>query len=243
MIEDFISGKRKIAVVGLGYVGLPLCLSFGKIFKHVIGFDREAARISELRSGYDRTLEVSSEELNNTSIDFTLDPERLREANVIIVAVPTPVNSHKIPDLACLQAASETVGGNMSRGATVVYESTVYPGVTEEFCGPILESASGMKSGIGLKLGYSQERINPGDKAHSIENIVKIVSGQDNETADLLSAIYGKVTKAGIHKAPNIKTAEAAKVIENIQRDLKRRLKGQSGINFFSETRVPCLRS
>src|SRR5208283_4908768 len=232
MIEDFISGKRKVAVVGLGYVGLPLCMSFGKIFKHVIGFDTEAARIRELKSGYDRTLEVLSEELNKTSIDFTLDPERLREADVIIVAVPTPVNSHKIPDLACLKAASETVGGKMSRGATVVYESTVYPGVTEDFCGPILEAASGLKSGTGFKLGYSPERINPGDKAHSIENIIKIVSGQDDETAELLAAIYGKVTKAGIHKAPNIKTAEAAKVIENIQRDLNIALVNELSIIF-----------
>ncbi|HXW68973.1 MAG TPA: nucleotide sugar dehydrogenase, partial [Dissulfurispiraceae bacterium] len=220
MVEEFVSGEEKIAVVGLGYVGLPLCMSFGKVFKKVIGFDRDPARIGELSSGYDRTSEVSPEELKHTSVEFTANPARLKEAHVIIVAVPTPVNSHKIPDLGCLKAASETIGANMSPGTTVVYESTVYPGVTEEFCGPLLEDISGMKSGIGFKLGYSPERINPGDKAHSIENIVKVVSGQDAETADLLSGLYGKVTKAGIHKAPNIKTAEAAKVIENIQRDL-----------------------
>jgi len=232
MVEDFISGKRKIAVVGLGYVGLPLCIKFGNMFKNVIGFDTQSARINELKSGYDRTLEVSSEELNKTSVNFTLNPDSLREADVIIVAVPTPVNSHKIPDLAFLKAASETVGGKMSHGATVVYESTVYPGVTEEFCGPILESSSGMKSGIDFKLGYSPERINPGDKVHSVENIVKVVSGQDKETTELLAAIYGKVTKAGIHKAPTIKTAEAAKVIENIQRDLNIALFNELSIIF-----------
>ncbi|HKN18784.1 MAG TPA: nucleotide sugar dehydrogenase, partial [Dissulfurispiraceae bacterium] len=232
MVEEFVSGEEKIAVVGLGYVGLPLCMSFGKVFKKVIGFDRDAVRIEELSSGYDRTSEVSPEELKHTGAEFTADPARLKEAHVIIVAVPTPVNSHKIPDLGCLKAASETIGANMSPGTTVVFESTVYPGVTEEFCGPLLEDISGMKSGIGFKLGYSPERINPGDKAHSIENIVKVVSGQDAETLALLSGLYGKVTKAGIHRAPNIKTAEAAKVIENIQRDLNIALVNELSIIF-----------
>ncbi len=232
MIDEFVSGERKIAVVGLGYVGLPLCVSFGKVFKQVIGFDRDAARIDELRSGHDRTLEVSTEELRDTFADFTADPSKLKEANVIIVAVPTPVNSHKAPDLGCLKSASETIAAHMSPGTTVVYESTVYPGVTEEFCGPILEDISGMKSGIGFKLGYSPERINPGDKAHTIENVIKIVSGQDDETVGLLAGLYGKVTKAGIHRAPNIKTAEAAKVIENIQRDLNIALVNELSIIF-----------
>ncbi len=232
MIEEFVSGERKIAVVGLGYVGLPLCISFGKVFKQVIGFDRDVVRVDELKSGFDRTLEVSAEELRNSFAEFTADPERLKEANVIIVAVPTPVNSHKAPDLGCLKSASETIAAHMSPGTTVVYESTVYPGVTEEFCGPILQDISGMKSGVGFKLGYSPERINPGDKAHSIENVVKVVSGMDDETAFLLSGLYGKVTKAGIHMAPTIKTAEAAKVIENIQRDLNIALVNELSIIF-----------
>lgn len=232
MIKDFVSGKRKIAVVGLGYVGLPLCVSFGKTFKNVVGFDRDTGRIGELTSKYDRTCEVSREELESSPVDFSTDPASLKDADVIVVAVPTPVNSHKIPDLGCLRAASETVGRNMPQGATVVYESTVYPGVTEEICGPILESFSSMKCGTDFRLGYSPERINPGDKTHTLENVVKIVSGQDAETAELLSQLYGTVTKAGIHKAPNIKTAEAAKVIENIQRDLNIALVNELSIIF-----------
>ncbi len=220
MIEDFISGKRKIAVVGLGYVGLPLCIGFGKVFKGVIGFDISESRINELKSGHDWTLEISSEDIKKTSVEFTANPQALKNAGVIIVAVPTPINSHNIPDLKPLESASEIVGSNMSRGVTVVYESTVYPGVTEEICGSILEKYSGMKAGVDFKLGYSPERINPGDKIHTLENIVKVVAGQDDETTGLLGEVYGKVVNAGIYKAPNIKTAEAAKVIENIQRDL-----------------------
>lgn len=232
MVEDFISGKRKIAVVGLGYVGLPLCIGFGKTFKGVIGFDVNESRVKELRSGYDRTLEVSSDNIKKASIDFTAEPESLKKADVIIVAVPTPINSHNIPDLKPIELATEIVGNNMAEGVTVVYESTVYPGVTEEICGSILEKYSGMKAGVDFKLGYSPERINPGDRIHTLENIVKVVAGQDDETTDLLGEIYGKVVKAGIYKAPNIKTAEAAKVIENIQRDLNIALINELSIIF-----------
>ncbi|MEW6117198.1 MAG: nucleotide sugar dehydrogenase [Nitrospirota bacterium] len=232
MIEDFVSGKKKIAVVGMGYVGLPLCVGFGKVFKNVIGFDINASRIKELSSGHDRTLEVSSEAITSASVEFTADPQRLKEAAVIVVAVPTPINDHKMPDLKPLESASETVGTHMGKGAVVVYESTVYPGVTEEICGPILERFSGMKAGEDFRLGYSPERINPGDKVHRVENIVKVVAGQDSETAELLAALYGKVIKAGIYKAPDIKTAEAAKVIENIQRDLNIALINELSIIF-----------
>jgi UDP-N-acetyl-D-galactosamine dehydrogenase len=232
MIEDFISGNRKIAVVGLGYVGLPLCVGFGRVFKGVIGFDISESRINELKSGNDWTLEVSSDDIKKTSVEFTANPQTLKNASVIIIAVPTPINSHNIPDLRPLESASQIVGSNMSKGAIVVYESTVYPGVTEDICGRILEKYSVMKAGIDFKLGYSPERINPGDKIHTLENIVKVVAGQDNETTELLSEIYGKVVKAGIYKAQNIKTAEAAKVIENIQRDLNIALINELSIIF-----------
>jgi UDP-N-acetyl-D-galactosamine dehydrogenase len=232
MVEDFVSGKKKIAVVGLGYVGLPLCIGFGKVFRGVIGFDISKSRIDELRSGFDRTLEVKPEEIKNVSVEFTSKPEILKEANIIIVAVPTPINSHNIPDLSPLESASEIVGKHMSEGVTVVYESTVYPGVTEEICSPILERHSGMKAGVDFKLGYSPERINPGDKIHNLGNIVKVVAGQDSETTELLARIYGKVVKAGIYKARDIKTAEAAKVIENIQRDLNIALINELSIIF-----------
>ncbi len=232
MIEDFISGNRKIAVVGLGYVGLPLCVGFGRVFKGVIGFDISESRINELKSGNDWTLEVSSDDIKKTSVEFTANPQTLKNAGVIIIAVPTPINSHNIPDLRPLESASQIVGSNMSKGAIVVYESTVYPGVTEDICGRILEKYSGMKADIDFKLGYSPERINPGDKIHTLENIVKVVAGQDNETTELLSEIYGKVVKAGIYKAQNIKTAEAAKVIENIQRDLNIALINELSIIF-----------
>ncbi|WP_333655876.1 nucleotide sugar dehydrogenase [Dissulfurispira sp.] len=232
MTEDFVSGKRKIAVVGLGYVGLPLCISLGRVFKGVTGFDISESRINELKSGNDWTLEVSSEDIKKTSVEFTANPRALKNASVIIIAVPTPINSHNIPDLRPLESASEIVGSNMSKGAIVVYESTVYPGVTEDICGSILEKYSGMKAGIDFKLGYSPERINPGDKVHTLENVVKVIAGQDNETTELISEIYGKVVKAGIYKARNIKTAEAAKVIENIQRDLNIALINELSIIF-----------
>ena len=232
MLEEFAAGSRKIAVVGMGYVGLPLCISLGRAFRGVIGFDISDVRIRELTSGHDRTEEVSSEDILAASIEFTAQPEILREASVIIVAVPTPINSHKMPDLRPLQSASATVGRHLSKGSVIVYESTVYPGVTEEICGPILEQHSGLKAGSGFKLGYSPERINPGDKRHNLESIVKVVAGQDRETTDLLAGIYGSVVKAGVHRAPDIRTAEAAKVIENIQRDLNIALINELSIIF-----------
>ncbi|MBF0557487.1 MAG: nucleotide sugar dehydrogenase [Nitrospirae bacterium] len=232
MLDEFISGKKKIAVVGMGYVGLPLCIGLGKAFKGVIGFDISDSRIKDLKSGTDRTEEVSAVDMREASVEFTSRPERLREAAVVIIAVPTPVSSHNMPDLKPLESASETVGKHLAEGAVVVYESTVYPGVTEEVCGPILERHSGLMSGRGFRLGYSPERINPGDKQHSLESIVKVVAGQDNETTDLLAGIYGKVVKAGVHRAADIRTAEAAKVIENIQRDLNIALVNELSIIF-----------
>lgn len=231
-IEDFISGKRKIAVVGLGYVGLPLCVAFGKAFGSVIGYDVSEKRIQGLRSGTDWTMEVSPVDILTETIEYTSDPVKLKKAEIIVVAVPTPINSHKIPDLSPLKSASQIVGSNMSKGVVVVYESTVYPGVTEDICGHILEQYSGMKAGVDFKLGYSPERINPGDKVHALENIVKVVAGQDSETTELLAAIYGKVVKAGIYNAPSIRIAEAAKVIENIQRDINIALINELSIIF-----------
>ena len=217
--KDFTEKREKIAVVGLGYVGLPLAVLLGKKFK-VIGFDIDPKRVNELKKGYDRTGEVEREQIEQAEVEFTSSPERLKEARLIIVTVPTPIDEHKIPDLRPLKAATRTVGRNLTPGTTVVYESTVYPGTTEEICVPILEQESGLKYGEDFKVGYSPERVNPGDKNHTIEKIVKVVSACDEESLELLSQIYGSVIEAGIHRAPNIKTAEAAKVIENTQRDL-----------------------
>lgn len=217
--EEFKNRREKIAVVGLGYVGLPLAVLLGKKFS-VIGFDIDPARVSELKRGYDRTEEVEREKIEEAEIEFTTQPEKLREAKLIIVTVPTPIDEHKIPDLRPLKAATRTVGRNLRAGSTVVYESTVYPGVTEEICVPILEKESGLRYMKEFKVGYSPERVNPGDKNHTIEKIVKVVAGCDEETLELLSRIYGSVIEAGVHRAPDIKTAEAAKVIENTQRDL-----------------------
>ncbi len=210
---------KHVAVVGLGYVGLPIAVAFAKHLP-VTGFDVHTAKIDELRRGLDRTNEVSSAELKATRMEFTSDPTALREADFIIVAVPTPINEALQPDVTALRKASETIGAHMSRGAIVVYESTVYPGLTEEICQPILERASRMKCGRDFKLGYSPERINPGDKAHTLETIIKVVSAQDEDTLDIVANTYGLVVKAGIHRASSIRVAEAAKVIENTQRDL-----------------------
>jgi UDP-N-acetyl-D-galactosamine dehydrogenase len=210
---------RKIAVVGLGYVGLPLAVAFGKRGR-IIGFDIQQGRIAELREGIDRTNEVEPDDLRAAQIDFTVDPTRLREADFLIVAVPTPIDHARRPDLTPLECASRTVGANLSPGTIVVYESTVYPGVTEDFCAPILEATSGLKCGEDFFLGYSPERINPGDKVHTLERIVKVVSGQTDEVLDIVAGVYETVVEAGVHRAANIKTAEAAKVIENTQRDL-----------------------
>lgn len=216
---DLENRTKAVAVVGLGYVGLPLAVSFARKFK-VIGFDISEPRVAELKSGLDHTREVSAADLTAAAIDFTTDPARLAEAAVVIVAVPTPVDKHHNPDLTPVLAASRTVGRNLSPGAVVVYESTVYPGVTNEECRPILEAESGLKCGTGFTLGYSPERINPGDKVHTFENIVKVVSGSDEPTAKLLEQLYGAVVRAGIHRVSSIEAAEAAKVIENTQRDL-----------------------
>ena len=229
--DDFNNREEKIAVVGLGYVGLPLAVCFAEAFD-VIGFDINASRVKELSQNFDRTREVEKEQLTSVKIDYTANPEALSTARIIIVTVPTPINNHKMPDLTPVIAASEMVGTYMAEGTVVVYESTVYPGVTEEICIPILENKSGLKAGTGFKVGYSPERVNPGDKQHTVPRITKVVSGQDAQSTELLAKIYGKVIKAGIHIAPNIKTAEAAKVIENIQRDLNIALINELAIIF-----------
>lgn len=231
MIKDFLKRKKSIAVVGLGYVGLPLAVELASVFD-IIGFDIEEQHINKLSKGIDSNGEISKKALKSSKIGFTSDPRRLKQASMIIIAVPTPIDEHKIPDLSPLKSASEVVGKNLQKGAVIVYESTVYPGVTEEFCIPIIEKFSGMTCGEDFKIGYSPERINPGDKAHSLSNIIKVVAAQDKKTANLLAEIYGSVVKAGIHKVPDIKTAEAAKVIENIQRDLNIALVNELAIIF-----------
>ena len=211
--------NRIIAVVGLGYVGLPLAVAFGKKLS-TIGFDVKSSRIAELQSGLDRTGEVPSADLALARIDYTSDPGRLKAADFIIIAVPTPIDKARRPDLTPLLKASATVGRNLSAGAIVVYESTVYPGATEEDCVPVLERESGLVCGRDFFVGYSPERINPGDQVHRLETIKKIVSGQTPEVLDIVARVYGAVVTAGVHRAASIKVAEAAKVIENTQRDL-----------------------
>ena len=220
----------KICVVGLGYVGLPLAVAFGRK-TGVIGFDVNRQRINELKQGIDKTKEVSNEELAGVEIEFTNDPVQIKNATFVIVAVPTPIDESKRPDLKYLESASEIVGKNLNKGAIVVYESTVYPGVTEDVCLPILERESGMKLGE-FKIGYSPERINPGDKEHTISKIIKIVSGCDKETCEKVAEIYSMVIEAGVFKAADIKTAEAAKVIENVQRDLNIALMNELSLIF-----------
>ncbi len=211
--------NRIVSLIGLGYVGLPAAVAFAQQ-KQVIGFDINQERIAELKKGFDRTGEVSSEELASANILYTSEIADLREANFHIVAVPTPVDNAHVPDLAPVEKASVTVGKALKSGDIVVYESTVYPGVTEEVCVPILENESGLECGKDFFVGYSPERINPGDKERSFTTILKIVSGQDQKTLDIIAQVYGSVVTAGIHKASSIKVAEAAKVIENSQRDL-----------------------
>lgn len=211
--------KIKISIIGLGYVGLPLAVEFAKHYP-VIGFDKKKERIEELLRNIDSTGEVSFGMLTRYPFEKTTDEKELRKANFHIIAVPTPVTITNRPDLEPLRLASETIGRHISLNDIVVYESTVYPGVTEDFCVQIVEKASGMKCGLEWKIGYSPERINPGDKEHTVEKITKIVSGMDEETSDIIASVYRRVIKTGIHMAPNIKTAEMAKVIENTQRDL-----------------------
>ncbi len=231
MHRELVSKDKKISVIGLGYVGLPLALIFAKKYS-VIGFDINAERVELMKNGIDPSKELESEAFENCDIEFTADPEQLRKAHFHIVAVPTPVDSAKVPDLVPVLSASRTVGKILKKGDYVVYESTVYPGCTEEDCLPILEALSGLKCGKDFKLGYSPERINPGDKEHTIEKILKIVSGYDEESTKELEAIYGSVIEAGIFKASNIRVAEAAKVIENTQRDINISLMNELSIIF-----------
>jgi UDP-N-acetyl-D-galactosamine dehydrogenase len=214
-----IAREEKIAVVGLGYVGLPLAVHLSRHFD-VVGYDYQSSRVSELMAGKDRTLEVSDEEMAVADITYTDDPRMLGDCRLIIVAVPTPIDRHRNPDLTPLRSASAATGQQLKRGSCVVFESTVYPGATEEVCVPILEKESGLVFGKDFSVGYSPERINPGDKIHTVDKIKKIVSGSDKSTASMLEKVYGTVVKAGIHVAPTLKVAEAAKVIENTQRDL-----------------------
>jgi len=214
-----LNKQEKISLVGLGYVGMPIAVAFARKV-NVIGFDVNKSKIDLYKSGIDPTKEVGNEVIKNTTVEFTSDEIKLREAKFHIVAVPTPVNADHTPDLTPVESASRTLGRNLTKGSIVVYESTVYPGVTEDICVPILEKESGLKCGVDFKVGYSPERINPGDKIHRIETIVKIVSGMDEETLETVAKIYELVVEAGVHRAESIKVAEAAKVIENSQRDI-----------------------
>lgn len=219
LYEDLLSGKEKLSLVGLGYVGMPIAVAFAKKIK-VVGYDLNKAKIELYKSGIDPTREVGDEAVKNSSVEFTADETKLREAKFHIVAVPTPVNDDHTPDLTPVEGASEILGRNLTKGSVVVFESTVYPGVTEDVCVPILERESGLKCGEDFKIGYSPERINPGDKVHRLESIMKIVSGMDDITLDTVANVYSLVVKAGVHRAESIKVAEAAKVIENSQRDI-----------------------
>ena len=219
LYEKIVSGEEKIALIGLGYVGMPIAVAFARKIK-VVGFDLNEEKIKLYQSGVDPTNEVGDEVIKNSTVDFTADASRLREAKFHIVAVPTPVKSDHTPDLSPVEGASRILGQNLTKGSIVVYESTVYPGVTEDICVPILEKESGLKCGVDFKIGYSPERINPGDKVHRLETITKIVSGMDEETLNTVAKVYELVVDAGVYRAESIKVAEAAKVIENSQRDI-----------------------
>jgi UDP-N-acetyl-D-glucosamine/UDP-N-acetyl-D-galactosamine dehydrogenase len=215
-----VAHGRNIAVIGLGYVGLPVAVSFARSGVPVVGFDVDAARVAELRDGKDRTREVESSDLRQKLLLFTADPAEMDRADFFIVTVPTPIDEARRPDLGAMMAASRSVGAALKKGDIVVYESTVYPGAVEEECIPILEESSRLKAGADFAVGYSPERINPGDKQHRFETITKVVSAQDARTLDIVADVYASVVTAGIHRAPSIRVAEAAKVIENTQRDL-----------------------
>lgn len=219
LYEKLVSGEEKLSLIGLGYVGMPIAVAFAKKIE-VIGFDLNEKKIDKYKNGIDPTNEVGNEVIAKTTVDFTADEKRLREAKFHIVAVPTPVNDDHTPDLTPVKGASQILGKNLTKGSIVVYESTVFPGVTEDVCVPILEHESGLKCGVDFKVGYSPERINPGDKVHRLETITKIVSGMDEETLDCVAKVYELVVDAGVHRADSIKVAEAAKVIENSQRDI-----------------------
>lgn len=228
--QGLISSKEKLALVGLGYVGMPIAVEFAKHVP-VIGFDINKKRVNEYKNGIDSTNEVGPA-IKNSTVDFTADPSRLKEARFIVVAVPTPVNEDNSPDLRPVEGASKTVGQNLSAGTIVVFESTVYPGVTEDICVPIIEKESGLKCGVDWKIGYSPERINPGDKVHTLTTIRKVVSGMDAESAEEIKKVYDIVIKAGTYPVSNIKTAEAVKVVENSQRDIN--------IAFMNEIAIIC---
>lgn len=220
LYEKLVNKEEKLALVGLGYVGMPIAVAFAQKGLNVIGFDLNKAKIDLYKSGIDPTKEVGDDVIKNTTLEFTSDPAKLKEAKFIIVAVPTPVNADHTPDLKPVIGASEIVGRNLAKGSIVVFESTVYPGVTEDVCMPIIEKESGLKCGVDFKMGYSPERINPGDKVHRLENIHKIVSGMDAESLEEIKNVYDLVIEVGTHPVSNIKTAEAVKVVENSQRDI-----------------------
>lgn len=217
--EKIIDGKEKISLIGLGYVGMPIAVAFSKKVD-VIGFDVNEQKIDLYKNGVDPTNEVGNEVIKSCSVEFTCDENKIKEAKFHIVAVPTPVRDDHTPDLSPVEGASHILGRNLTKGSIVVYESTVYPGVTEDICVPILEKESGLNCGVDFKVGYSPERINPGDKIHRLETITKIVSGMDEESLEEIAKIYELVVEAGVYKAESIKVAEAAKVIENSQRDI-----------------------
>ena len=219
LYEQLINRQAKLSVIGLGYVGMPIAVAFAKKI-NVIGFDLNAQKIELYKNGIDPTHEVGNDAIKNTAIELTSDESRLKEAHFHIVAVPTPVNDDHAPDLSPIKSASIILGRNLARGSVVVFESTVYPGITENVCAPIIERESGLKCGVDFKIGYSPERINPGDKVHRLETITKIVSGMDEETLECVANVYELVVKAGVYRAESIKVAEAAKVIENSQRDI-----------------------
>lgn len=219
LYKELLDKKTKLSLVGLGYVGLPIAVAYAKKLD-VIGFDINKEKIETYKSGIDPTNEIGAEGVKNSTVYFTSDESKLRECKFHIVAVPTPTNEDKTPDLRPVEGSSVIVGRNLTKGSIVVYESTVYPGVTEEICVPILERESGLKCGQDFKVAYSPERINPGDKVHRLENIVKIVSGMDAETLDTVAKVYELVIEAGVYRAESIKVAESAKLIENCQRDV-----------------------
>lgn len=238
-IEEIIGKKAKIAVVGLGYVGLPLAAAFGKQVD-VVGFEIHAAKVQQLEEGFDATGELSSADLANTHINYTTNAADLKTADFIIVTVPTPIDANNNPDLSPMEKASKTIGQNLKKGSIIVYESTVYPGVTEDICVPILEHESGLKCGIDFKVGYSPERINPGDKVHTVDKIIKVVSGMDAETLETVARVYELIITAGVHRASSIKVAEAAKVIENTQRDLNIALINELSL-IFNKLEIPTM--
>jgi UDP-N-acetyl-D-galactosamine dehydrogenase len=224
--------NERIAVIGLGYVGLPVALAVARRFPGTVGFDISERKVAELQSGFDRTGEVASEALRASPLVFAHDPEALRGVTFFIVAVPTPIDHNRKPELTPLRRASETIGRVLEPGSVVVFESTVYPGVTEEVCGPILARVSGLRQGVDFKLGYSPERINPGDKEHTLERITKVVAGEDEATLQRVAAVYERIVPAGVYRASSIRVAEAAKVIENTQRDLNIALMNELAIIF-----------